>query len=445
MGLKDRIAGIQTIHTAVTAMGRDPTSLKFDMVWSPTKASLEGRNVDLFGTNNYLGLTFDPACIEAATEATATLGAGTTGSRIANGSYTGHNDLEAEIADFYGKDHAIVFSTGYVANVGMISCLGGPGDHLLIDADSHASIYDGCKMSDAETIRFRHNSPEDVAKRLRRLEGKPGDKTIIVEGIYSMLGDSAPLDEFAAVAKEAGDDVYLMVDEAHSLGVYGEHGRGKAEADGIDQDVDFIVGTFSKSVGTTGGYCVSNLEGFDRLRVLARPYMFTASMTPGTIATARAAFKIMKEEPERKDRLWRNAERLYYGAKSLGFRVGPEISPVVAVILDDVETAVKMWNRMIDEGIYTNIAIPPATPHAWSLLRVSISAAHDAEQIDRALNVMASVGAELGVIEPSGRERVATPGTRGAELRVINGGGGPEPVAAVSEVPPAKGRAAPNL
>ena len=283
MGLKDRIAGIQSIYSDVTALGRDPTSLKFDAVMSPTEASLEGRDVHLFGTNNYLGLTFDPACVQAATDATAALGAGTTGSRIANGSYTGHNALEAEIAAFYDKDHAMVFSTGYVANVGMISCLGGPGDTLLIDADSHASIYDGCRMSDAETIRFRHNSPENLAKKLQRLEGVSGDKTVIVEGIYSMLGDSAPIDEFAAVVREAKEDVFLMVDEAHSLGVYGDRGRGKAEADGVDADVDFIVGTFSKSVGTTGGYCVSNLEGFDRLRVLSRPYMFTAVSTSSWI------------------------------------------------------------------------------------------------------------------------------------------------------------------
>ncbi|MEM8787929.1 MAG: aminotransferase class I/II-fold pyridoxal phosphate-dependent enzyme [Pseudomonadota bacterium] len=420
MGLKERIAAIDAAYGDLKAMGRDPSALKFEGVWSPTEATLEGRPVMLFGTNNYLGLSFDKGCIEASVAATYAHGAGTTGSRIANGSYGLHSALEKEIADFYDKRRAIVFSTGYVANVGMISVLGGAGDYLLIDADSHASIYDGCKMSDAQTIRFRHNSPEDLAKRLGRLKGTPGDKTVIVEGSYSMLGDTAPIDEFAAVTKEAGDDVYLMVDEAHSLGVYGPRGRGKAEADGVDGDVDFIVGTFSKSVGTTGGYCVSDLEGLDRIRMLSRPYMFTASMTPGAIATARAAFEVMAAGRGHKERLWRNANHLYSGAQGLGFQVGPEVSPVIAVILPDPQTAVLLWNRLIDEGIYTNIAIPPATPNSLSLLRVSVSAAHRPEQIDAALDVLASVGAELGIVAPAERKHAA----RGrAQLEVVTAAG----------------------
>lgn len=417
MGLKEKLAGVDHAFGRLKALGRDPSALKFEEITSPTEATLEGRPITLFGTNNYLGLTFDRGCIEAATTATRHLGAGTTGSRIANGSYGGHNALETEIAQFYDKRHAIVFSTGYVANLGMISVLGGTGDYLLIDADSHASIYDGCKMSDAETIRFRHNSPEDLAKRLRRLQGTPGDKTVIVEGIYSMLGDSAPIDEFAAVTREAGDNVYLMVDEAHSLGVYGERGRGKAEADGADKDVDFIVGTFSKSVGTTGGFCVSDLGDFNKLRLLSRPYMFTASMTPGAVATARAAFEIMAAGRGHKERLWKNARQLYQGAEEMGFRLGPEPSPVVAVILPDPATAVALWNRLIDEGLYTNIAIPPATPNSLSLLRVSVSAAHSDEQVERALDTLESVGLELGIID---RGRSVT---RRSGLRVITGGG----------------------
>ncbi|MEM7507135.1 MAG: aminotransferase class I/II-fold pyridoxal phosphate-dependent enzyme [Pseudomonadota bacterium] len=441
MGIKDRIAATGAAFGALKAMGRDPSSLKFETISSPTEARLEGRPITLFGTNNYLGLTFDPGCVQAAADATFAQGAGTTGSRIANGSYGGHNALETEIARFYGKRGAMVFSTGYVANIGMISVLGGQGDHLLIDADSHASIYDGCKMSDAEIIRFRHNSPESLAKRLERLKGTPGDKTVIVEGIYSMLGDSAPIDEFAAVTREAGDDVFLMVDEAHSLGVYGATGRGKAQADGVEADCDFIVGTFSKSVGTTGGYCVSDLEGFDALRMLSRPYMFTASMTPSAIATARAAFEIMAAGRGHKERLWKNANHLYSGAQSLGFQTGPEVSPVVAVILPEPQVAVALWNRLIDEGIYTNIAIPPATPNALSLLRVSVSAAHEPDQIDHALDVLASVGAELGIIDG------ATPIKKkvgAASLRVISGGASAKAAGSEQPVRRAKGRAAPT-
>jgi 8-amino-7-oxononanoate synthase len=219
-----------------------------------------------------------------------------------------------------------------------------------------------------------------------------------VEGGYSMLGDSAPLAEIAAVKRAAGDDVYLLVDEAHSLGVMGATGRGKCEAAGVEADCDYIVGTFSKSIGTTGGYCVSNVEGFEALRSYSRPYMFTASLTPPTVATARAAFRRMAELPELRERLWKNSTRLYNGLAKLGFDLGPEISPIVAVKLADPHSAVMLWNALIDAGVYTNIAIPPATPNALSLLRVSVSAAHDDEQISRALDIFAEVGSKLGLI-----------------------------------------------
>jgi 8-amino-7-oxononanoate synthase len=246
-------------------------------------------------------------------------------------------------------------------------------------------------------IRFRHNNPEDLAKRLARLEGMPGDKIVVVEGIYSMLGDSAPLAEIAAVKRAAGEDVYLLVDEAHSLGVMGKSGRGKCQQDDVEDDCDYIVGTFSKSVGTTGGYCVSNVEGFEALRSYSRPYMFTASLTPPTVATARAAFRRMTQSPELRERLWQNSARLYDGLAKLGYDLGPEVSPVVAVKLPDPQTAVTLWNALIDAGVYTNIAIPPATPNALSLLRVSVSAAHDDEQISRALDIFAEVGKKLGL------------------------------------------------
>jgi len=410
MGIKQRVNAIRAAYGKLRALGRDPTSLEFDAVTSPTTAVLDGKPVMLFGTNNYLGLTFDPACVAAAAEAAQSFGAGTTGSRIANGTYSAHRALEAEIAAFYDKRAAIVFSTGYQANLGVISALAEKGDHLLIDADSHASIYDAAKMSDAETIRFRHNSPEDLAKRLKRLEGTPGDKVVVVEGIYSMLGDSAPLAEIAAVKREAGEGVYLVVDEAHSLGVMGESGRGKCQEVGVEADCDYIVGTFSKSVGTTGGYCVSDVEGFEVLRSYSRPYMFTASLAPPTVATARAAFKRMREAPELRERLWRNARRLYAGLAELGFELGQEISPVVAVKLRDPASAVTLWNVLIDAGVYTNLAIPPATPNSLSLLRVSVSAAHDDEQVDAALRIFEQAGRKIGLIGdggPASTSRVA--------------------------------------
>jgi 8-amino-7-oxononanoate synthase len=397
MGIKQRAKSIRATYGALQALGRDPTSLEFDSITSPTRAVLDGAPVMMFGTNNYLGLTFDAHCIGAAVEAVRKFGAGTTGSRIANGTYAEHRALEAQIAKFYDKRATILYSTGYLANLGVISALAEKGDHLLIDADSHASIYDACKMSDAETIRFRHNNPKDLAKRLARLKDTPGDKIIVVEGIYSMLGDSAPLAEIAAVKREAGDNVYLVVDEAHSLGVLGASGRGKCQADGVEADCDYIIGTFSKSIGTTGGYCVSDVDGFEALRSYSRPYMFTASLTPPTVATARAAFERMEALPELRERLWANSTRLYEGLAGLGFDLGPEVSPVVAVKLPDPQVAVTLWNMLIDAGVYTNIAIPPATPNALSLLRVSVSAAHDDEQITRALKIFAEVGNKLGL------------------------------------------------
>jgi len=408
MSIKQRANAIRSAYGALQALGRDPTSLEFDSIISPTRAVLGGKPMMLFGTNNYLGLTFDRHCIDAAIAAVRKFGAGTTGSRIANGTYSEHRALEAEIAEFYDKRATILYSTGYLANLGVISALAEKGDQLLIDADSHASIYDACKMSDAETIRFRHNDPENLAKRLARLAGTPGDKIIVVEGIYSMLGDSAPLAEIAAVKREAGDNVYLLVDEAHSLGVLGETGRGKCQADGVEADCDYIIGTFSKSVGTTGGYCVSDVEEFEALRSYSRPYMFTASLTPPTVATARAAFKRMTESPELRERLWANSNRLYDGLAGLGFDLGPEVSPVVAVKLPEPKAAVMLWNALIDAGVYTNIAIPPATPNSLSLLRVSVSAAHDDEQITQALEIFAEAGKKLGLISRTGDAAAAS-------------------------------------
>ena len=401
MGIKERIQIAESNFGYLRQLGRDPSALEFEEIITPTQAKLNGENVVLFGTNNYLGLTFHQSCIEASSTASRTQGAGTTGSRMANGSYASHRNLEKEIAQFHEKREAIIFSTGYLANVGMISALAGAGDHLLIDADSHASIYDGCKMSDAETLRFRHNSPESLARRLRHLSESPGDKIVIVEGIYSMLGDKAPLKEIAAIVREAGDKVYLMIDEAHSLGVLGNNGRGLCEEDDVEQGCDFVTGTFSKTIGTTGGYCVSDHEWFNGLRVLSRPYIFTASMTPSAVATARAAFKIVSSAEGRalKAQLRRNYHSVFNGVQALGFETGPVAGPVVAVQLPDPETAIRFWNRTIDEGLYTNIAIPPATPDGLSLLRVSVSAAHSEEEIEQALAILADIGAEFGLIQ----------------------------------------------
>jgi 8-amino-7-oxononanoate synthase len=397
-------AAYRQAYDALLAHGVDPLHVRFDSVLSPTEALLNGRRTILLGTNNYLGLTFDADCIERSIEATRRQGTGTTGSRVANGTYDGHTRLEDALADFYGRQNAMVFSTGYQANLGVLSTLVGRGDHLMLDADSHASIYDGSRLGMAEVIRFRHNNPDDLYKRLRRLEGLPGDRLIVVEGIYSMLGDTAPLKEFAAVKRETG--AYLLVDEAHSLGVLGETGRGLAEAAGVEDDVDFIVGTFSKSLGSVGGFCVSNSPDFDLLRIVCRPYMFTASLPPGVVASTLEALKKLRAEPALRLNLMRNATRLYDGLTAMGFQTGPEANPIIAVTMPDQKTAGVFWRMLLESGLYINLAVPPATPSNASLLRTSISAAHTLQQIDRALDIFADVGRKLGFLA-SDRRRAA--------------------------------------
>ncbi len=360
--------------------GIDPTAVVVERMLSATEAIIDGRPTILAGTNNYLGLTFDPECIAAGQAALETLGTGTTGSRMANGNYLGHDQLERELAEFYGLPYGMVFSTGYVANLGTLTALAGKGDAILLDADAHASLYDGCRMSGADVYVFKHNDPDSLAKRLRRLGERAHRALVVTEGLFSVFGDKAPLAEIAAVKEEYG--AYLFVDEAHSLGVYGDHGRGLAEADGVLDRVDFTVGTFSKSLGATGGYCVSPHDVLSLFRFDARPFIFTASLCPSVVATTRTALRLLRERPALKERLWHNAGRLYDGLSDLGLRLGPERSPVVAVRLNEDVDAIGTWRRLLGLGVYANLMVPPASPDGSSLLRCSASAAHSDAQID---------------------------------------------------------------
>ena len=397
MALFSKFDDLRAAIDALAAGGRNPFGVRFERIVSATEAVLEGRPCLLFGTNNYLGLTFDETCIAASVRSVHDGGTGTTGSRIANGTYSDHALLEQRIAEFYGKRAAMIFTTGYQANLGLISTLAGRGDHLLIDADSHASIYDACRLSTAEVIRFRHNDPEDLARRLGRLKGHTGNRIIVTEGIFSMLGDSAPLREIAAVKRETGAS--LIVDEAHSLGTRGKRGRGVCEDAGVENDVDFIVGTFSKSLGAIGGFAVSDLPDFDLLRITCRPYMFTASLPPAVVGSVTAALSRISTDESLGARVRFNSIRLYRALMLAGFEVGPEPNAIVALKMTDKETAVRFWNRLIDRGVYANLALPPATPGSLSLIRCSISAAHTEAQIDRALSAMVAVGRDLGILD----------------------------------------------
>ncbi len=379
--LFDKFQAMADFQTELSRRDVKPFGAITDKVISATEGVVQGRRVILAGTNNYLGLSYDPRCIEASQAAAAHWGTGTTGSRLANGSFAEHVALETEMADFYGVGQAIVFSTGYAATMGMCATVAGPDDVILLDADSHSSIYSGVKLSGAEIIRYRHSSPDDLAKRLRRLGDRAGRTLVIAEGIYSMLGDVAPLQEIAAIKREYG--AYLLVDEAHSMGVLGETGRGAAQAAGIEDDVDFIVGTFSKSLGAVGGFAISRHAILDTIRYCIRAYIFTASSSPSVVASVRQALRIVREEPERRERLWDNAARLYHGLRELGLPVGPAVSPVVAVEFTDREQAIAAWYQLFKSGVYVNLVVPPASPSTNFLLRNSMSAAHTPQQIDR--------------------------------------------------------------
>jgi 8-amino-7-oxononanoate synthase len=395
MGLFDKLQAIGRAREAMSDTGIDPFTTTFDRLESPTRGIMGGQPVLLAGTNNYLGLSFEPRCIAAGCAALREAGTGTTGSRMANGSYAGHRRLEEELAAFYEMDSAIVFSTGFLANLGMIATLAGPGDVTLIDADCHASIYDGCRLSGADIIRFRHNDAADLAKRLQRLGERAADTLVVVEGIYSMLGDRAPLAEIAAVTRAAG--AQLMVDEAHALGVLGDQGRGRAEEAGVLDQVDFIVGTFSKSLGNIGGYCVSRHPELEWVRYASRPYIYTASPSPGTIAATRVALQQLIQRPELRRRLWENAERAYAGLRELGFELGPEPGPVIGVFLPDGETTLMLWQALLLEGVYVNLVLPPAAPGGKSLLRISVSAAHQPAEIDTLVAAFAAVRGKIAL------------------------------------------------
>ena len=389
MSLFDKFQPLIDIRAELSELGIMPFGAVTEKILSATEGIVNGHKVILAGTNNYLGLTFAPECIAAAKQALEEQGTGTTGSRMANGTFAEHIKLEQELATFFDRKHAIVFSTGYAATMGMGSTLAGPGDVILLDADSHASIYDGVKLGGADVIRFRHNDPADLEKRLRRLGERTANTLIIVEGIYSMLGDQSPLAEIAAVKRKYGG--MLLVDEAHSLGMLGEHGRGVAEDQGVEKDVDFIVGTFSKSLGAIGGYCVSNHPQLEAVRFAIRSYIFTASPSPSLIASTRAALRLMQERPELRTQLWDNAQRLYDGLKALGFEVSPQVSPVVAVTIKNRDQAISWWDQLMHNGVYVNLVMPPASPTKDSLLRCSVSAAHSSEQIDQIVAAFAAL------------------------------------------------------
>jgi len=375
----------------------DPFGLVMERVLSPTVAVCNGRETILLGTYNYMGMTFDPDVIAAGKQALDDFGSGTTGSRVLNGTYAGHRAVEQALCDFYDMDHAMVFSTGYQANLGIISTIAGKGDYIVLDIDSHASIWDGCKMGDAEVVPFKHNDIEAMEKRLRRIPAGAG-KLVVLEGVYSMLGDIAPLKEMIAVAKKYG--AMVLVDEAHSMGFIGPNGRGVAEDQGCLDDVDFVIGTFSKSVGTVGGFCVSNHPKFEIMRLVCRPYVFTASLPPSVVATAATSIRKLMHGEAKRAHLWENSRVLHKGLRDAGFQLGTETpqSAIIAVIMPDLERGAAMWEALLHEGLYVNLARPPATPANMTLLRCSLCAVHSAAQVQQIIGMFTRAGKTVGII-----------------------------------------------
>jgi 8-amino-7-oxononanoate synthase len=381
MNLLEKLDAAAAVRKAQLPEGLSAFGIPIDESFSATEARIGERRVLMLGTNNYLGLSFSPECREAAHKAIDQEGTGTTGSRMANGNYYGHRALEQELAEFYHCRECIVFTTGYQANLGTISGLVGVGDVVLLDSDAHASIYDGCILSGADVIRFRHNDIVDLEKRLRRLADRSKNTLIIIEGIYSMLGDQAPLAEIIKLKNTYQST--LLLDEAHSLGVLGETGQGLVEKTGMLNEVDFITGTFSKSLCGIGGFCVSKHAQLNQLRYISHPYIFTASPSPATIASTRAALKLLRDGCQLREQLWKNAHQLYASLKETGYSLGPEPSPIVAVLLDNPKQALTLWNGLMEHDIYVNLVLPPAAPEGKSLVRCSVNAAHTSEQIDR--------------------------------------------------------------
>jgi len=359
-----------------------------------TEVVVNGRRILMIGSNNYLGLTTDPRVRQASIDAVARYGTSCTGSRFLNGTLRLHQELEARLAAFVGKPAALVFSTGYQVNLGTISCLVQRGDVVVLDKDDHASIVDGCAMALGEMRRFNHNDMSHLDRILGAIDPKAG-RMVVVDGVYSMGGDLAPLPEIIPLCRKHG--ARLMVDDAHSLGVMAR-GRGTAAHFGVTDQVDLIMGTFSKSFASLGGFIAGDSDVIHYIQHHARSLIFSASMPASNVAAVLAALEIMENEPERVDRLWQVTERMRAGLKALGFNMGPSVTPVIPIITGDVATTILAWKKCFDAGLYTNAVLAPAVPPDQCLLRTSYMATHTDEQIDRALNILGDVGRELGLI-----------------------------------------------
>jgi 8-amino-7-oxononanoate synthase len=367
----------------ITGGGETPLNLVIEEMLGPVEARIHGQPTLLFGTNNYLGLNFHPDCVRAAADAVVRHGTGSTASRVAAGNHADHIKLEAEIAALYGRSYATVFSTGFMANLGVISALAQQGDAIFVDAHSHASIFDACRLSGASISTFRHNDARDLDRLFRESKITPARTLVVLEGLYSVWGDVGDLKSIIAVAKRHG--AVVVVDEAHGMGMYGERGRGVSEMLGVEDDVEVIVGTFSKSVGVIGGFAVTDLPALRSLRYMARAYLYTASLPPAVAASARAAVHLIATQPGLRETLWRNARAFHAGLTEIGLAPCAAPGPVGAVKMAGIMPGYAFWRGLLARGVYVNMLIPPATPDNQVVLRFSVSAAHTPAHIETAI------------------------------------------------------------
>lgn len=359
-----------------------------------TEVVMEGRNTIMIGSNNYLGLTSDPRVIEAGVEALKKYGSGNSGSRFLNGTLDIHKKLEEELAAFLHKEAVMTFSTGFQSNLGIISAIAGMHDVIMCDKENHASIYDACRLSYGEMIRYKHSDMEDLEKKLQAVPSNKGI-LIVTDGVFSMSGEICKLPEIVALAKKYGARV--MVDDAHGLGVLGEHGRGTAEHFGLEDEVDIYMGTFSKSLASLGGYMAASREVVDYVMHTSRPYIFSASITPASVACARESLRILASEPERVKNLFEISKYMREGLKKLGVKLIDSTTPIIPIYVYEDEKAFIACKLLLERGVYVNPVISPATPKGMALLRTSYTATHTTEQMDRAMAAIKEVLDILGV------------------------------------------------
>lgn len=345
---------------------------------------IDGREFIMIGSNGYLGLAADPRLKQAAIEAVQQYGSTCSGSRFLNGTLDLHVKLEQELASFFGRDRALAFSTGFQTNLGIISSLAGKDDVIIIDRQVHASIIDGCRLSFAEVKKYRHNDLDDLERILKGIPADQG-KLIIVDGVFSMEGEVVELPRVVELKKRYG--ARLLVDDAHGIGVLGEHGRGVCEHFGLISDVDLIMGTFSKAFASLGGFVVGDDEVIQHIQHTARSLIFSASMTPAAAASARKSLEIIQCEPERRERLWRITERVRDGFKNLGFDTGRSTTPVIPVIIGQDDACFAFWKCLYDQGVFANPVISPATPPGRALIRTSYMATHTDGDVTRVIEV----------------------------------------------------------